>query len=219
MCGRITQEEKQFQLEFKIHDKEWKKQLKYYNIGIGDTAFVIPSSGELVQMRFGFNKGGRLNFNGRAEGFNNKDNQRNYTGKYGIHTNPNYVDAFRNGRCLIPVTSFLEGPEDVKLSKPHKIKLNYTELFYLAGVTGVDEKTGEHGFSIITCWPNQIINEVVGHHRLPAILDDPDSWQAWLNPESDINDMLHLLKPVNDGDLEITPISPQYKSAKYTEPY
>lgn len=219
MCGRITQEQKELNKLLKVDITELIGVTKEYNIGIGENAVVVNSQNEVEYLKFGFNKGGRLNFNGRAEGFNNKDNQLNYSGRLGLHSNPNYKEYFKGSRCLIPVTSFLEGPEKEKLSKPFKIKLNYTDVFMLAGIIGIDEKTGNRGFSIITCWTNEIIKEVVGHHRSPVILDNEDTWGDWLNEESDFDFILSLLHPVRSEDLEITPISPQYKSAKVSEPY
>lgn len=218
MCGRIAQSQAEIDKIIRLDEREQKRARKQHNIGIGEYAIVSHANG-IEQIKFGFNRGGRLNFNGRAEGFGNKDNELHYTGRLGIHTNPNYKESFTNSRCLIPVTSFLEGPEKERLSKPYKISLNYTDVFMLAGLIGVDEKYGDNGFSIITCWPNEIIKEVIGHHRCPVILDNPDTWETWLNPESDIDELLSFLKPPSNEDLEIVEIDPRYKSAKYDTPY
>lgn len=219
MCGRITQEQQAIERQFRKEFKDSIKQRKQFNIGIGEFAMVVDHTGEWKQMKFGFNRGGRLNFNGRAEGFHNKNNELHYSGKLGIQSNPNYSDIFMNNRCLIPVTSFLEGPEKERLSKPFKISLNYVDAFMLAGVIGRDEKTGDDGFSILTCWPNEAINEIIGHHRSPVIIEDPDFYQTWLDINTELHEVLGFLHPVDSVDLDILEISPKYKSAKYTEPY
>jgi putative SOS response-associated peptidase YedK len=219
MCGRITQEQKALERQFRKELKDSLKPAKEFNIGIGEFAIVIDSSGEWRQIKFGFNRDGRLNFNARAEGFHNKNNEVEYSGKLGIHTNPIYSDILLTSRCLIPVSSFLEGPEKERLSKPFKLSLNYVDAFMLAGVIGIDEKTGNEGFSILTCWPNQIISEVVGHHRSPVIIDNPDYYQTWLDNQTEIDEVLSLLHPVDNGDLDIHELNPKYKSAKFAEPY
>jgi putative SOS response-associated peptidase YedK len=219
MCGRITQEEQALERQFGRINKESLKPRKEFNIGIGELALIVDSNGDWRQIKFGFNRGGRLNFNGRAEGFHNKNNELNYTGKLGIHTNPIYSDLFIENRCLIPVSSFLEGPEIERLSKPFKISLNYVEAFMLAGIIGIDEKSGEEGFSILTCWPNQAISEVVKHHRSPVIIDNPETYQTWLDKNTDLNEILDLLHPIDNGDLDFVELSPKYKSAKFSDPY
>jgi putative SOS response-associated peptidase YedK len=219
MCGRITQEQQALEQQFRKELIDHLKPTKEFNIGIGEYAIVVDNKGEWRQLKFGFNKGGRLNFNGRAEGFHNKNNELNYSGKLGIHTNPIYSDIILENRCLIPVSSFLEGPEKERLSKPFKLSLNYAEAFMLAGVIGIDQKTGGEGFSILTCWPNQIISEIVKHHRSPVIIENPDHYQTWLDNQSPIEDVLSFLHPIDNADLDIHELSPQYKSAKFAEPY
>lgn len=217
MCGRFNQDDRIKENGFLRQITEERKDRKKFNIGLGDDAIVLTANGADI-MKFAYNKGGRYVFNARAEGFNNKTNEMDYHGKLGVHTNPVYKDSFRTGRCLIPVTGFIEGPEVERLSKPFKIELNYTSPFMLAAVYDLDEKYKTPGFSIITTWPNQIIKDVIGHHRCPAILDDPETWSAWLDPNSEIEDMLQLLQPPSSEDLEITPINPKYKSKSFDEP-
>lgn len=219
MCGRVTQKQEALEHEFGWNLANLQSHQKQYNIGIGETALVIDHSGELRNIKFGFHRSGRFNFNARAEGYYNKANQKGYNGQLGIHTNPIYAQSFTNNRCLIPVTSFIEGPEKERLSKPFKVSLNYTQAFMLAGIIGKDEKTGVEGFSIITCWPNQVIAELIQHHRSPVIIENPNTFEHWLNPESDLTEILAYLKPIADEHLDITSLNPLYKSVRYDEPY
>jgi putative SOS response-associated peptidase YedK len=45
---------------------------------------------------------------------------------------------------------------------------------------------------MITTEPNDLIVDL--HHRMPALLG-PDSWDAWLSPESSKEELLKLLRP------------------------
>ncbi|MFN7312492.1 MAG: SOS response-associated peptidase family protein [Bacteroidota bacterium] len=219
MCGRFTQEQKSLGKAFNIEFKNLFKPKKEYNIGIGEFAVVQDKPGAWRQVKFGFNQQGKLHFNGRVEGFHNKNNALHYQGPFGIHTNPIYASIIQTSRCLIPVSSFIEGPEKERLAKPFKLHMPQVDAFMLAGVIGVDEKTGEEGFSILTCWPNEAICEKVGHHRSPVILAHTTGYETWLNEQAEMDTLFTLFHPVPSSDLHIEPISAKYRSAKFSEPY
>lgn len=219
MCARITQDAQAIERQFRLELQGILKLRKQFNIGIGERAIILDSQGEWRPVKFGFFHSGRMNFNARAEGFHNKNNELHYTGVLGIHTNPIYAGILKGNRCLIPVSSFLEGPEKEGLSKPFKVSLTDTAAFMLAGVLGTDEKTGEEGFSILTSWPNEAIAGVIRHHRSPVIIPDPGRYQTWLDPATDIQEVLRFLHPVDSAKMAIVELSPKYKSIKVDDPY
>lgn len=215
MCGRINQNPNRLK---KLHPQEIPFLDNTVNIGVGQKALMLHAKG-LSVVNFGFNRNGKFNFNSRAEGFMNKDNVLNYKGPFGIHTNPFVKDAFLNRRALIPVSSFIEGPEVEKLSKPFDISLKNTEAFYLACIFDADEKKdGEIGFSIITTYTNEIIKEQVGHHRSPVIIE-AQNIDTFLNTDTYLNVVLDLLRPLSSDQFEIKPISPKFKSPAFHDSY
>ncbi len=220
MCGRINQDERAFQSEQRWQNRLNKSE-RQFNIGIGMRAFVYHKLNGVETheyIKFGFNRGGRLNFNARIEGFHNKENRSNYDGTFGLATNPNYKDLVDTHRCIIPVSSFIEGPEVEKLSKPFDIRVSFYKVFALAGIIGTDEKTGELGFSIITTWPNEIIKTVIGHHRSPYILSDEEEYTDWVDPYVPFDLVSQVIKPLNNDSMIIHELSPEYKSPKFTMP-
>lgn len=218
MCGRISQPKLSAIQEIFIPDViDVKEQPNLFNIAVGQTAYSIINAENkrtLTQMQFGVNLPSKFSFNARAEGFMNKDNSPLYQGAANLHQSPLYGELFKTMRCLIPVTSFIEGPEKEKLNKPFKINLNYVEVFAIAAIYGIDTKTQQHGFSVITTWPNEFIKTVVGHHRLPVILEQ-EYWNDWLDPESEPEDMATLLRPYHGDLMEAEALSSAYKSANY----
>ena len=156
---------------------------------------VIP---ELQEMPFGFHKrtnaGERFMYNARAEGVFNKENKAGYSGELGIHQNCWAMEAFYSYRAVIPVTSFIEGPEKKRLKKPFDVSLKGVQQFYLAAIVDTDIKTGRPGFCIVTCWPNELMLNDIGYQRMPVILKEEDI-QQWLNPDTDIESLLPMLKP------------------------
>lgn len=220
MCGRINQDERSFQSDQRWHNKI-QKQERQFNIGIGMKALVYHSldgKENYEYLKFGFNAGGRYNFNARIEGFHNKNNQLDYNGPLGLATNPIYKHLVNYNRCVIPVSSFIEGPEVEKLSKPFDIRFAEVKVIGLGGLIGLDEKTGELGFSIITTWPNETIKNIVGHHRSPYIMFDPDDHGHWIDRQIPFDIISSAVRPPHDEFLAVHPLSPAYKSPKYSEP-
>lgn len=220
MCGRVNQDEKAFRSEQRWHHLANKLE-RQFNIGIGMKALVyhkLDGRENYECLKFGFNAGGRLNFNARIEGFHNKTNQLDYTGPIGLASNPNYKHLVNYNRCIIPVSSFIEGPEIEKLSKPFDIRHPEAKIIGLGGIVGLDEKTGDLGFSIITTWPNNKIKTIVGHHRCPFIMFDTADFDDWLDRQVPFEVVAPSIRPVHDDDLMITQISPEYKSPKFTMP-
>ena len=104
------------------------------------------------------------------------------------------MEAFYSYRAVIPVTSFVEGPEKKRLKKPFDVSLKGVQQFYLAAIVDTDIKTGRPGFCVVTCWPNELMLNEIGYQRMPVILKEEDI-QQWLNPDTDIESLLPMLKP------------------------
>jgi putative SOS response-associated peptidase YedK len=64
-----------------------------------------------------------------------------------------------------------------------------------------DTSTGKeiHTYTIITTTPNAIVGKY--HDRMPVILEKENEG-TWLNPNTEVDKLLPLLKPFNDDRLE-----------------
>lgn len=102
-----------------------------------------------------------------------------------------YKSAFLNKRCLIPASGFYEWRkvegEDKTIKIPYFIRLKSEEMFGLAGIYS------ERGFAIITTQPNEVMVKI--HNRMPVIIEQKDD-EAWLNNESDLEEVKKLVRPI-----------------------
>lgn len=194
MCGRINQTDLQMHLDFGGPDGKWEAKLtrserkkKRANISAGMLADVITPEGWL-EAEFGFRPvwdPKKLFINARAEGKGNEAN--NPIGwEVGIDSMASFRKAFKQSRIVIPVDSFIEGPEKEKLSKPFMIVREDRKPFYLGAVA--TEYTKADGspalsFAIITTPANAICSKI-GHHRSPLMLRE-DTLKDWLNADQD----------------------------------
>jgi putative SOS response-associated peptidase YedK len=68
---------------------------------------------------------------------------------------------------------------------------------------------------IITTAANQLMKPI--HDRMPVILDSAD-WEAWLNPDTDLDTLQSLLAPAPAGGLEAYPISTRVNNVRNDGP-
>ena len=127
-----------------------------------DKAPVITSEGELVTMRWGFDRKGLgpIN-NSRADKLDS----------------PMWKESFEQRRCLIPVAAFYEwsGPKGRK--RTHRFSAPDDSWLIMAGIWENSESLGPC-FSMITTAANATMQPI--HHRMPAILnhDEIDAFLA-----------------------------------------
>lgn len=116
-----------------------------------------------------------------------------------IATGRLYAKPFKTQRCLIAVNAWFEWPKapGAKKGTPCTIVPATGELFVFAGLWGPwqDPETGIHHdtATVITTEPNELIADLP-HHRMPAILSEPD-WANWLNPASSTSRLQEMLRP------------------------
>lgn len=127
-------------------------------------------------------------------------------------------------RCLVPFTSFaewVEGPDGK--SKEMWFAPSDGNVGYIAGIwrpwtgtrgTKADPVTGDHlVYSFLTSNPNNLLG--VYHDRMPAILPDRDTQEAWLKAPS--NTVHEFQKPLADDKLVIVSDPAEY-AKRSTEP-
>lgn len=121
-----------------------------------DQAPVALASGEIVSMRWGFQR--------KRLGVVNNTRSDNLE-------SPMWQEAIAKRRCLIPVISYYEwsGPKGHK--QTHLFRNPENQWLWIAGLW---EESSEHGpcFSMLTTEANPLVAPI--HHRMPAILTAPE---------------------------------------------
>jgi putative SOS response-associated peptidase YedK len=97
-------------------------------------------------------------------------------------------------RCLVPASGFFEWQKTPSKKIPFYFSLKDVPLFAFAGL--FDNST----FTIITTAPNDLVAPI--HDRMPVIL--PQSQESlWLDPQSDIAQVLPLLQPYPASEMSL----------------
>ncbi len=126
-----------------------------------------------------------------------------------IATSPAFRDPFARKRCLVPVDSFYEWKRDGSIRQPFRIARLDGRPLALAGLWSgwrdPETDTVRRTFTIITTTPNRALADV--HDRMPVVIAD-SAWDQWLDPTPvDPGELIGLLAPNEDVDLEIYPVS------------
>jgi putative SOS response-associated peptidase YedK len=156
---------------------------------------------------------------------------RNYSYKYStinakaetVATLRTYREPLRRSRCIVPATGFYEPDKEhgkKSLYPWHYFRLKREDLFAFAGLydTWKDRQTGKelHSYTIITTTPNAVVGAY--HHRMPVILHREDE-AAWLNPDiAEPAELLPLLKPYPEEEMEEWRVSDAARSYKNDYP-
>ena len=120
---------------------------------------------------------------------------------------PTWRAAFRERRCLVPTTGFVEWLTRGKAKYPVRFFTAAAEggPTALAGVFGRFSRDGEDVdcFSILTTTPNGLLRHV--HDRMPVVLR-PEDWDTWLDPRTPMPEVQRLCAPLADGVLAAEPL-------------
>jgi putative SOS response-associated peptidase YedK len=206
MCGRFT---------LTVSEEEWTSffyvqtvRLKFeprYNIAPGQDIAAIIADGSGARragkLRWGLvppwadsPKIGNRMINARAETIAEKRSFR---------------EPLLRRRCLIPADSFYEWRQTGRGKQPLRIMLRSRPLFAMAGIyetwTSPDGQT-IHTCSIITTEANEWMSAI--HDRMPVILPR-EAESHWLDRSiRSLSDLLPLLKPYPDADMQAYPVHP-----------
>jgi putative SOS response-associated peptidase YedK len=207
MCGRFTNNAKpeQIKSEFKVGAKNPNLYEPRFNIAPSqmiDVVFEPEGERILSQLKWGLvpswakdpDIGNRM-INARAETLTEK---------------PSFREAFKNRRCIIPVSGFYEWQKQTKGAKqPFYFFLIDKEIFGFAGLweSWVDKTTGEEleTCTIITTEANDVLKPV--HERMPVILK-PESYDEWLDAKvKDTSKLQKLLAPYSADEMSAHAVS------------
>ena len=204
MCGRFTQERPASELaEIFAAEPLRDDPGAHFNVAPTDEATVVVQREDrraVTGYRWGLiphwatdAKVGARMFNARAET---------------LTTSPAFHDAFRRKRCLVPVDSFYEWKREGTIRQPYRVVRRDARPLALAGLWAgwrdPATQTVRRTFTIVTTTPNRALTDL--HDRMPVIVPE-DAWARWLDPTpSDPAELLGLLLPTDDVELEIYPV-------------
>lgn len=136
-----------------------------------------------------------------------------------VATKPAYRSAFRQRRCLVPASGFIEWQPTDRGRQPYAVRLTDTDLFAFAGLwehwEGADGKTIA-SCTIIVTDANELLQPI--HDRMPVILA-PADYDDWLDSKTAEPDyVLTLLRPYPDKQMTLYPVSQRVNSPKNDDP-
>ena len=136
----------------------------------------------------------------------------------GIEKKPSFREPLKRRRCIIPASGFYEWLRKGAQKQPYFIRRTDQGYMAMAGVwdhwQGEDDQEID-SCSIITTEANKLMLAI--HDRMPAILDKNDL-VAWLDPGTDQDRVLSMLKPCPDSWIETYPVSRRVNSVKNNGP-
>ena len=103
--------------------------------------------------------------------------------------------AFALRRCIVPATHFYEWQViDEKNKQPFAIGLKDSPVFAMAGLWEDETKDGitERCHLVCTIEPNELMKSI--HDRQPLILTNQEQVDRWLNPASEMAEVVDLIK-------------------------
>jgi putative SOS response-associated peptidase YedK len=106
-------------------------------------------------------------------------------------------------RCLVPAGGFFEWRRVGRTRQPWYFTLADSPLLALGGIANSPEDA-ERRCAIVTTEPNELVAEV--HDRMPVIIPR-ERYDAWLDPDLPLADLLPLLGPCPAGLMTAYPVS------------
>lgn len=212
MCGRftLTKDREEIEERFEIHIDSTMFS-KTYNAAPSQTLPIITND---EPEQASFHRWGLIPHWAKDERIGNKlINARAET----LTEKPSFRDAVRKRRCLIITDGFYEWKRSGANKQPYRITLADESLFAYAGLwelwsapDGRDVPT----FTIITVEPNGLMKPI--HNRMPALLT-PETEKVWISDEP-LEDVLRLLTPYDDKEMNAYPVSSRVNSPKNNDP-
>jgi putative SOS response-associated peptidase YedK len=131
---------------------------------------------------------------------------------------PSFRRAFRERRCLIPADGFYEWKRVNGSKQPYYIHMKEGRPFAFAGLWESWKDNGGteiRSCTILTTGPNALAREI--HDRMPVILP-AGSYAAWLDPEAEKEELVALLAPYPEDEMEAYPVSRFVNSPQNNDP-
>jgi putative SOS response-associated peptidase YedK len=124
-----------------------------------------------------------------------------------VSEKPSFRRAFRERRCLIPADGFYEWKRINGSKQPYYIHMKERRPFAFAGLWESWDDDGGltiRSCTILTTGPNALVEGI--HDRMPVILP-ADTYDVWLDPTSERDELTALLAPYSEDEMEAYPVS------------
>lgn len=203
MCGRYTivSNSKSVKKEFEIEDVAPIQP--QYNAA---PSYELPVIADNAPNQISLFRWGLIPSWAKDMKFGNKTiNARSET----ILEKASFKTPIRRSRCLVLANCYFEWKKNADNTKtPHLIYCMEQRLFAMAGVwdSWKNKESGEivNSFSIITV--PAVPRLVALHERMPAILPKEQRLK-YLNPQTPINEIVDLLQPYQNEQMNAMPVS------------
>jgi len=127
--------------------------------------------------------------------------------------------VLKKHRCLLPADGFYSWKKVGKKTHiPYRFTMADKTLFSVAGIWEEyedNENNMLHTFTLITVEANAIVSTV--GDRMPAIFDKTQE-RIWIDPESNEEALLNLLKPCAENKLSLYTVSPRISDVALNVP-
>jgi putative SOS response-associated peptidase YedK len=131
---------------------------------------------------------------------------------------PSFRRAFRGQRCLIPADGFYEWKRTNGSKQPYYIYMKEGSPFAFAGLWETWKEEGGpeiRSCTILTTEPNGLLAGI--HDRMPVILPS-GSYDVWLDPEAERDELYGLLASYPEDEMEAYPVSRFVNSPQNNDP-
>lgn len=123
-----------------------------------------------------------------------------------VNEKPSFRGAFRARRCLVPASGWFEWQGTGRAKRPWFLALEDGSPLSFAALWERWDK-GEDGLETFTIITTEACEHLAGiHHRQPAIIP-PDRFADWLDPGSQPEQLLDLVRAPCAGPFERRPVS------------
>ncbi len=218
MCGRFVQAtDPEGLVRFFVVDERQTDDLPpSWNTAPTDPAYAVARhDGRRVLTRFQWGlvpwfsrdaKGGARMINARAET---------------VRTSKAFADSFERKRCLIPADGFYEWEKAGKVRLPWFVHRTDGNPMAFAGLwaswrdRNAPDRPRLLTCTIITTDANDRLASL--HDRMPVVLER-DAWDAWLDPDADLDELEGLLRPADDEVIDLHRVSTAVNSVRNQGP-
>ena len=213
MCGRysLTQTVDALGVFFDVDDR--RNLQPRWNIAPTQTAPVVrlgdDGARHLAMLRWGLVPGWAKDLSFGANAINARAES--------VADKPTFREALRRRRCLVPADGYYEWMVTGKTKQPYRFVPRDGGIMVFAGLWerwGAGSDAVET-FGFVTADASPDVTPV--HDRMPVLLE-PQDWSAWLDPRTELPDLLDRLKPAPAGRLSFHPVSPRVNSARSEGP-
>ena len=122
-----------------------------------------------------------------------------------IDIKPSFSDSFKKRRCLVLADGFFEWKRSGRSKQAFYFQMNDESPFAFAGIWDIwGTREPSTACAIVTTTANEAMQQI--HNRMPVILR-PETYDVWLDPQSDLDYLQTLLVPFPGSEISCHPVS------------